>query len=257
MENFDVMKAFDPHFVIECINPESLLNWDCDEDAILEATDGERVTKYYPIYLFLMHTGTSLSNLIRMYTKTEYTHVTLSFDASMTKLYSFGSKKLDDDIPIIGSENGFSVDDINNGVYVNAKNNVKYGCYVIFVTSKARRKMMKKVQYFVDNQVKFKYDIIGLLAYVMHLPHEKQFAYFCSGFVADILQEGEVLGRKRSYSTYTPQDIANLPMAYKVDTGENFSQYREGKVKAKVKTAWNKFLKDTKIDPNKNAMILV
>lgn len=259
MDNINILDLVDQHFVMECINPESLLHWEYDlEDPAMESeNENEKVVKYYPIYVFLMHTGTPLSTLIKMYTKDEFSHATLSFDSSLTRMYSFGSKKLDDDIDIAGPENGFAIDDINNSIYTNAKRRIHYGLYVIFVTAKARKKMMKKVQYFIDNQSKFRYDIVGLITYAMHLPREKQYAYFCSGFVADILQEGEVLGDKRSYSRYSPQDLANLPMAYRIDDGEDFSEYRESKVRSKLKSTWNKFVRESKIDPKKNTLVIV
>lgn len=175
----------------------------------------------------------------------------------MTQMYSFGRKKLNDDIPITGASNGFAVDDINNDFYTKWKKNIKYATFVIFVTKKQRAAMIKKVKFFIENQVKFTYDMAGLFAYAAHLPHEKQWSYFCSGFVADVLQTGEVLGKKRSYSSYSPQDLAELPMAYKVNEGDDFSEYRESKTKAKVKSAWNKFLKESHIESDTNTLVLV
>lgn len=65
------------------------------------------------------------------------------------------------------------------------------------------------------------------------------------------------MGKKRSYSSYSPQDLAELPMAYKVNEGDDFSEYRESKTKAKVKSAWNKFLKESHIESDTNTLVLV
>ena len=42
------------------------------------------------IYIMVSYTGTILSNLIRFYTKKEYTHVSISLDVELNELYSFG-----------------------------------------------------------------------------------------------------------------------------------------------------------------------
>lgn len=260
MKDFDILQALDPHVVIECLNPESLLYVPSIEDEVeeaMEASNKVKTQKWYPVYIFVCHTGTLLSSLIQLWTKDQYSHSLISFDASMTQMYSFGRKKLNDDIPITGASNGFAVDDINNDFYTKWKKNIKYATFVIFVTKKQRAAMIKKVKFFIENQVKFTYDMAGLFAYAAHLPHEKQWSYFCSGFVADVLQTGEVLGKKRSYSSYSPQDLAELPMAYKVNEGDDFSEYRESKTKAKVKSAWNKFLKESHIESDTNTLVLV
>lgn len=238
MKDFDILQALDPHVVIECLNPESLLYVPSIEDEVeeaMEASDKVKTQKWYPVYIFVCHTGTLLSSLIQLWTKDQYSHSLISFDASMTQMYSFGRKKLNDDITITGASNGFAVDDINNDFYTKWKKNIKYATFVIFVTKKQRAAMIKKVKFFIENQVKFTYDMAGLFAYAAHLPHEKQWSYFCSGFVADVLQTGEVLGKKRSYSSYSPQDLAELPMAYKVNEGDDFSEYIE-KVRQKQKS---------------------
>lgn len=255
MNDFDILKALNPHLVMECENPEALLHF--NEEEPIEESVSTRKETYYPVYIFVCHTGSLLSSLIQLWTKDKFSHSLISFDASMTKMYSFGRKKLNDDDIITGANNGFAVDDINNEIYTNWKRKIRYATFVVFVTKIQRKNMLNRLQFFIDNKVKFKYDLPGLFSYAANLPHEEQFSYFCSGFVADILQAGNVLGDKRSYSLYSPQDLAELPMAYKVDEGEDFSAYREGKVKAKVKSAWNKFIKDTKIDPEKNRFILV
>lgn len=42
------------------------------------------------IYIMLTHTGTLLSNIIKSYTKTEYSHVSIALDKDLRELYSFG-----------------------------------------------------------------------------------------------------------------------------------------------------------------------
>ena len=42
------------------------------------------------IYIILTFTGTILSRIVRIYTRKEYSHVSISLDQDLTKMYSFG-----------------------------------------------------------------------------------------------------------------------------------------------------------------------
>ena len=42
------------------------------------------------IYIVLTHTGTTLSKLIKSYTKDEFSHVSIALDIKLEKMYSFG-----------------------------------------------------------------------------------------------------------------------------------------------------------------------
>ena len=44
------------------------------------------------IYIVLSRTGTTFSNIIALFTQKEYSHVSLSLDASFTQMFSFGRK---------------------------------------------------------------------------------------------------------------------------------------------------------------------
>ena len=39
------------------------------------------------VYIVLTHTGTLLSNLIKLYTKNDYSHVSLAFDQELNEMY--------------------------------------------------------------------------------------------------------------------------------------------------------------------------
>jgi len=64
------------------------------------------------IYIVLTYTGTILSKVIRVYTRAEYCHVSLSLDKRLRKMYSFG--RLNPYNPFIG---GFVHEGINVGTF--------------------------------------------------------------------------------------------------------------------------------------------
>ena len=42
------------------------------------------------VYIVLTHTGTTLSKIIKSYTKDEFSHVSISLDEKLNEMYSFG-----------------------------------------------------------------------------------------------------------------------------------------------------------------------
>ena len=42
------------------------------------------------IYIVLTYSGTPLAKIIKLYTKKDYSHVSISLDKKLTKMYSFG-----------------------------------------------------------------------------------------------------------------------------------------------------------------------
>ena len=69
------------------------------------------------IYIILTRTGTILSGIIRGFTKDEYTHVSISLDRDLNKMYSFG--RLNPYNPFIG---GFVHEYIDKGTFKRFKN---------------------------------------------------------------------------------------------------------------------------------------
>ena len=69
------------------------------------------------IYIVLTHTGTTLSGVVKFYTRKKYTHVSIGLDSELNELYSFG--RLNPYNPFKG---GFVREDLNNGTFARFKN---------------------------------------------------------------------------------------------------------------------------------------
>ena len=69
------------------------------------------------IYIALMHTGTLLSNIIKCYTKDEFSHISIALDSELKEMYSFG--RLHAYNPFWGS---FVHEELNKGTYKRFKN---------------------------------------------------------------------------------------------------------------------------------------
>ena len=169
-----------------------------------------------PVYVICMHTGTPLATIIQKFTKDEFSHAAISFNPDFSPFYSFGNRQKEG----TGGA-GFTIDNIKDRFY--QERNIHWAAYVVFVDNDSYNLMKEKIQYFVRREYVFRYNLTGLLNIAVNLPSENSTKFFCSGFVADILQVGGK-NNDRSYTLYKPQDLADLYAAYEVGRGESFRE---------------------------------
>ena len=169
-----------------------------------------------PVYVICMHTGgTPLSNMVKAFTGNEFTHAAISFNPDFSPLYSFGKKQSSE------GPTGFTVDDIHVPFYW--ERDIHWAAFVVFVDNDSYNLMKEKIQWFVRRSTVFRFNFAGIIKIAMNLPSEEKLKYFCSSFVSDILQVGGK-NNDRSYSLYSPQNLADLYAAYEVGRGESFRE---------------------------------
>ena len=69
------------------------------------------------VYIVLAHTGTIMSRIIRIFMKDEFSHVSISLDKELNKMYSFGRLN-----PYNAFVGGFVHEYINKGTFKRFKN---------------------------------------------------------------------------------------------------------------------------------------
>jgi hypothetical protein len=150
-------------------------------DKIDESTSED--TKLYPVYIMLMHSGTALATVIKTVTQSHFSHSSISFDSSMKNMYSFGRKM--DTNPFIGS---FKKENIHDNFFKGKS--IPYALYVVPCTKNEIDLMKKRLDYFIKNATKFHYDFTGLFKNYLGIADNPEYKWFCSRFVADILNAG-------------------------------------------------------------------
>lgn len=138
------------------------------------------------IYILLSHSGSMLSKLINIYTKTTYTHVSIGLDKNLVELYSFGRLKPYN--PVIG---GFIREDILNGTYTRFPN-TKCAIYLLTVTEEQYERLGKEIQRFTLEEGKYKYNLLGLAGVIINYPVQREYSYFCSQFVTEVLKNSGI-----------------------------------------------------------------
>lgn len=180
-----------------------------NEDAIYSAINK------YPVYIVLMHSGTSMSNVIKAVTGDEFSHACISFDPALETMYSFGSKCLgstDLGLTSIGKSNDFF-----------KKFKAHYATYVMYLNKDQYDRMKERLQFFINKEPELKYDFPSLIACALQIPTEFRKKYFCSRFVMDVIGAG--IHIDKAPSLWTPQDITLLNNITKVNGGDDFRKY--------------------------------
>jgi len=182
----------------------------------LNETSNSDGKKFAPVYVVLIHGDSPISFAIDKLTNAEFTHASISFDASLRDMYSFSAKDKTKTISdLIG---GFKHEDINGPYY--KKREIPYAVYMVPATEDAARRMKKRLKYFADNETKFTFDYIGLIKNFFQVPDDPKCTWFCSRFVADILNAGSKSDNLIEHpSLYRPDDFKNAEFAYLVDKG--------------------------------------
>lgn len=163
------------------------------------------------IYIVLTDTGTLLSKAIGMYTRKDLNHASIAFDEGLTEMYSFGRKQPHN--PFIG---GFVQENVSEGIFRDA-NCAVFRCPV---SDGEYEKMRQKIRFIEQNKDRYKYNFIGLFGVAFNVKIQREHAFFCSQFVATIVNEGGVPMFTIKPNLVQPHHFTNVPCLTQVFEGK-------------------------------------
>lgn len=154
------------------------------------------------IFIVLTHTGTILSSIIKYYTKTRYSHVSIALDSDLKKLYSFGRIN-----PYNPYRGGFIHEGLNCGTFKRFRNTIS-AVYSLELTNEQYIKMQSIIEQMKKNKSKYKFNIIGLFLVSLDKKYRREDAFYCAEFVKYVLESG--LDKKILPEVVKPMDFSNL-----------------------------------------------
>ena len=188
---------------------------DIEKNPVMEEANYSSTNKY-PVFIVLMHSGTILANVIRNFTKDDFSHACISFNSKLDPLYSFGNKKTNIIDP------GFVIQNPTSYFY-KRHNKTVYAVYVMYVSKESYDKMQEGLQFFIGRKDELKYDLFNLMSVWHGKPSEDSKRYFCSRFVMEIIGKGRE--NEKVPSLWRPQEISTLDDITMVNKGVDFYQY--------------------------------
>ena len=177
-------------------------------------------TNCYPVYIILHHSGTPMSNIVRFATGAEYSHTCISFNAELSPHYTFGSKKLTSNV-LNPNDVGLTIMNPTDPFFKHYR--CKYAVYVMYVNKRQYEAMQKCLQYFVDRKDNLRYGWFDAIFAWMGISSEKSEKYFCTKFVAKVIDAGYKIGK--ASSLWMPSDFQALQNISLVNKGDDFYRY--------------------------------
>lgn len=168
------------------------------------------------VYIVLSDTGTLFTNLIKSYTRAPYNHASISFDAELTEMYSFGRKN-----PRNPLHGGFVKEDVLTGTYSYYPETTCV-IYQLKVTEREIEKMKRILNVFIRKNDKFLYNFLGVVGVSVQEPIEFSNSYFCSQFVAEVLKRSGIHLWDKLPAMVTPEDFRQSDQLNLVYEGKLF-----------------------------------
>ncbi|WP_257350677.1 hypothetical protein [Pseudalkalibacillus decolorationis] len=150
------------------------------------------------VYVLLTDTGTLFTRMIKLYTKCPFNHASIAFDNKLEELYSFGRK--DQSNPFVG---GFVKENIETELFRRAKCAV-YRCSV---TEFEYHLLRRNIQKYERSERDYKYNLLGLFGILFNIEINRKNAFFCSQFVATLLDENGLSVVDKPLTLVTPNDF--------------------------------------------------
>lgn len=110
------------------------------------------------IYIVLTHTGTILSQIIKKYTKDEFSHVSISLDIELKEMYSFGRLN-----PYNAFWGGFIHEYIDKGTFKRFYN-TKTKIYSLEITEEQYENLRNNIKQIQLNKEDYTFNTLGLFA---------------------------------------------------------------------------------------------
>lgn len=175
-------------------------------------------TRY--IYIMISRTSTVPSKIIRAYTKETYAHTSLALDLNLENMYSFARKRIHNPIDC-----GFIYEDIETGIFGRDKDTI-CRVYALSVTAKQYARIVEEIDIFKKNQPKYSYNYKGIVGIMFNKPVVRDYKYFCSQFVAHVLEKSGIKLFEKNTALASPTDF-KLALEDRMIYDGLLTEYRE------------------------------
>lgn len=174
--------------------------------------DAENRERY--VYIVISQTGTILSRILKVFTRREYNHASISFKDDLSVMYSFGRKNPYN--PFLGR---FVVESPDFGTFKRFAN-TKILLLKVYMGEEEYQRLSSLLSSMLENPNNYKYNYLGLYFAAIKICHKSPNRYYCSEFVKDLLVRSDVNGASELENIVHPMHFIGLPDAKEVYCGK-------------------------------------
>lgn len=154
------------------------------------------------IYIVLTHTGTILSQIIKKYTKDEFSHASIALDIELKEMYSFG--RLNPYNPFWG---GFVHEYIDKGTFKRFYR-TKTKIFSLAITDEQYESIKNKIKQIEQKKEEYTFNTLGLFAVGFHKRIKKEQSFYCAEFVKYVLEQAKI--DTKLPETVKPEDFKKI-----------------------------------------------
>lgn len=156
-------------------------------------------------YILLVRTNSIFSRLIHKVTKAQYTHASLGLQEDCRKMFSFA--RIYGAVPLPA---GFSCEGIDHGLL---KRSPKAPCalYELTITDNTYDNLLLELEWMKKNKKQYHYSFYGTALCYLGRAGKDGNGFFCSHFVAYILNKAGAIHLMKPASLYHPSDFTYQP----------------------------------------------
>lgn len=165
------------------------------------------------VYIVISQTGTLLSRLLKLVTKAEYNHASISLVPDLTTMYSFGRKNAYN--PFWA---GFVTESARFGTFKRFSK-TRVVVLDIAVSEEQYQSIQRRIHTMLLLKKHYHYNYLGLWLAGLRICYRQKRCFYCSEFVKDILEKHEIQGVRQMHPIVQPIHFLSLPTAQQVYTG--------------------------------------
>lgn len=138
------------------------------------------------IYIVLTYTGTILSKIVKMYTRKEFSHVSIALDKDLEEMYSFGRLNAYKMLPA-----GFVHEGKDKGTFKRFSK-TKTRIYSLKVKDDQYDKVVEVINSIKENRNEYSFNLMGLALAAIHLKLRREKHFYCAEFVKYVLEQSDI-----------------------------------------------------------------
>lgn len=166
------------------------------------------------IYIVISQTGTILSRILKLVTKAEYNHASISLAPDLSTMYSFG--RLNPYNPVVG---GFVKESPHWGTFKRFVD-TKVIVLSLSVSEEQYRAIRVRLDTMFAQRRCYHYNYLGLFLAGIHVHYHQARRYYCSEFVKELLERYDIPGAKEMNPIVKPIHFLDLPDAQQIYCGK-------------------------------------
>lgn len=165
------------------------------------------------VYIVISQTGTLLSRFLKLVTKAEYNHASISLVPDLATMYSFGRKN-----PYNPFWAGFVTESARFGTFKRFSK-TRIVVLDIAVSEEQYLAIQRRIQTMLILKKHYHYNYLGLWLAGLRICYRQKRCFYCSEFVKYLLETHDVHGVNQMNPIVQPIHFLSLPTAQQVYTG--------------------------------------